>query len=167
MAKFPPKNKIHRCLYLHFMLSRWSLTNLRSFVNETTSYEAKKKKAQGCMRNSETLGKAGVFFSISVNKRSWHEFHSCLGTTRYNAYPLPSVSTFTTQSFSVRRQGQLKRLRTSQHRHLYPAILSLSDTLSSILKEFQSSRQEQAQWLCSARTFPLFCIIAFGSEAVI
>lgn len=94
------------------------------------------KIARGILRPNEKL----CLFFFFVNKRSRHEFHSCLGTTSYNTYPLPSLSTFTTQSFSVWRQGQLKRLRfkLANIGTFYPAILSVFDTLKSILKKSPS-----------------------------
>lgn len=148
---------------------RSSLMNLGSFTKGNKMSWSKNSTLESGRRTLRPEEKL-FGFCFFVNMHSRHKFHSCLGTTSYNAYPLPSLSTITTQSFSVWRQGQLKRLQTGQHRHLYPAILSISDSLRSIKKrerECQFSRQEQAQWVCSAPTFPLFCIIAFGSEAVI
>lgn len=152
----PQKRKQHTQMLISFEIK----------FDESQKFERRKKDVQD-NKNSIGRGTLRTFFSFRVNKRSRHKFHSCLGTMSYNAFPLPSLSTFTAQLFSVQRQGQLKRLRTCQHRHLYPSILLISDTLRSILKESQTARQEKAQWLCSVPTFPLFCIIAFGSEAVI
>lgn len=118
------------------------------------SCEAKIEK--GTLRPQEKL----FFFA---NKHLQHKLHSCLGTTSYNTYPLPSLNTFTTQSFSVWRQGQLKRLRfkLANIGTFYPAIIFVSDTLKSILKRVPFSQTRASTVALFSSYFPTvlhYCI---------